>query len=211
MPFGFSDTFEVTPVKPPDAKPSPWLSEPLLFEPDNTAPVPDAHKKAFAIEWAKVPTDPFKAALQVFPEDTTSALWASRNWILEPDVNAIKDQYLKSLKEHEKLLDREETARKFLSFCDEKDKSGRYTIEARDRLKALEYYAKMMGYMEESVIKNVINNDTTVNNNEMKIVFVEPDAKMIEKISAIESKPANESKILDAEDIEAELGIKLVG
>ena len=207
MPFGFPDIFE---VEPPTPKPSPWLSAPVLFESDTSDPVPDTHKKTFGIEWAKLPSDPFKAALVVFGTDTTSALWASRNWILDPEVNAIKDQYLKSLQEHEKLLDREDTARKFLSFYEEKTNGGKPAYDGKDRLTALLNYSKMMGYLDDSVIKQTINNNTTTNN-KMEIVFVEPDKSMIEKIASIEHKPVNESKILDAEDIESDLGIRLVG
>lgn len=209
MPFGFADTFEVQPIDKP--KLSPWLTAPLLFEAETNSPaVPDTHKKAFAIEWAKYINDPFKAALVVFEHDTTSALWASRNWILDPEVNAIKDSYLKAIDGNKKLLDREETARKFLSFFDETTSSGKPAYDGKDRLTALVNYSKMMGFMEDSVIKNTINNNNTIDNRKMEIVFVEPDAKLNEKLKVLDA-PNNESKILESEEIESTLGIKLVG
>lgn len=201
MPFGFPDSFEVKPLALPQ---SPWLSLPTLIEDAPSFQNDGEKKQAFAIEWAKNPGNPFEAACIVFSSDTTSALWASRNWILDPEINARKDHYLKASDDVGKLLDKSELASRLLRFSEEKNIEGtRYVVEAKDRLKALEIYAKMMGYLNEATQINSTFNNT----NEMKIVFVNPDT--IDKPKIIEHEPDNESEEFEGEILP--LNIKLVG
>lgn len=202
MPFGYPDIFVAQPIA---SRTSSWLTSPVLFDNEPVISVDDAKKKAFALEWAKLPSDPFNAACNVFGADTTSALWASRNWILDPEVNAIKDHYLKTSETTENLLDKKAFAARLLKFSEEKNFEGtRYIVEAKDRLKALELYGKTMGFMAEASINNGVINNT---NNELKIVFVEPEIK--ENLKLIDNTPDNESEIL--EGAELPFAIKLVG
>lgn len=203
MPFGYPDTFEVEP--PLEPSPSPWLKAPVLIEETPIIADPQDERKAFALAWAKNPAEPFAAASDLYPADTTKALWVSRNWILDPTVNALKDSYIKAASESQTLLDKEQLAHRLLRTSEEKNLEGtRYLLDGKDRLKALELYAKVMGFMDDKPVNNISNHLT----NEMKIVFVEPENKE-ENIKIIEAAPENETRSTDIEDLPFK--IKLVG
>lgn len=167
MAFKFSpDTFE---VQPPLGWGKPVLSWPKPVQ----APRPswaddEARKKLFGIELAKHDT-PFQAACAMF-EDTSHALWASHNWLIDPIVIASKDLYNEAV--NSKLLDKDELAIKLLKFADEKGPNGFPTIDAKDRLAALKLYAEIQGYIG----KVEITPSNTYNDNRvMKILLVKPD------------------------------------
>lgn len=125
-------------------------------------------KKLFGIELAKNHSNPFEAGCAAFENNTTLALWASNNWLNDPIVIASKDLYANTVGVQDKLLDKDQTALKLLNIAEEK-LNGRYLAEAKDRLKALELYSKLRGYMAETTIDS---SKTLIN--EIKIVLVKP-------------------------------------
>ena len=153
-------------------------------------------KKLFGIALAKH-EKPFSAALDVFPDDTNAALWASYHWVNDPVVVASKDAYAQNIELSEKLLDKEQLAAKLIKFAEEKDASGRFYIcEAKDRLAAYKLFAEIQGFIGKIAIDASTNNFT---NNELKITLVKPEIQ--EKITA---------KVIEAEpDLEDALPINL--
>jgi hypothetical protein len=141
-------------------------------------------KEAFA-KLLKEGLKPFEAAIKIFMNDNGAALWVSQNWPQDELVKAVVDKPEKSLK----ILDKEEVAAKVLAFAEEKDNSGRFYVnESQERLKALELYAKICGYINNGsiVIPPVIND-----NRRMEIVLVSPDRKEEQK----QFKQIEETKI----------------
>lgn len=140
-----------------------------------TAPKPaienEAEKKVlFGIELAKEPA--FKAACNVF-NDTGIALWVVANWSNDPVVIASKDKYLEAVDSSATLLDKDQLAAKVLKFADEKNASNTfYLADAKDRLSALELYAKLKGYLN-----NKDNSNFSFTHNNMIIKLVEPEKK----------------------------------
>lgn len=158
----------------------------------------DEKKKLFAMELAKI-NQPFQAAINVCGDNTNEALWISKNWINDLQVLGYKDAYLNSLEVSKSLLDKDEVAARLLEMAEEKAANGMfYLLEGKDRLKALEIYSKLRGYLD--------NKDKASNNfihNQMIVKFVKPDNK--EKII---NHLENEDK--SSENI-TPLKIKLVG
>jgi hypothetical protein len=57
-------------------------NKPLLIPNDDTE-----LKLKFALDWLKT-EDPFKAAIKLYPQDTSVALWVATYWIDDPIVKA---------------------------------------------------------------------------------------------------------------------------
>ena len=162
------DTFIALPL---DAAPKPSvIPAPMI----NNA---TEKKKLFAMELVKA-SDPFQAACNICGQNTQEALWISKNWITDPEVLGHKDSYLNSVATSKTLLDKEEVAAKLLGMAEEKADNGMfYILEGKDRLKALELYAKIQGYLD--------NKDKQTNNfvhNSMIVKFVKPDEKTVKTI-----------------------------
>lgn len=178
------------PIKPPIIKPATELSKPS----NEPAYRSDFElKQRFGALLAKG-LKPFEAAIQIFDKDTSAALWVSTNWINDPVVQSVEIP-----PENLKLLDKEALAAKVLAFAEEKDISKRFYInESPERLKALELYAKICGFVGQTTISVPINND----NRTMNIKLVSPEKKI------------DNSTIIEAEIKSAEIvplrGIKLV-
>ncbi len=154
MQYHLPDTFE---VEPPVR--SAWKSpEPVI---ENA----DEKKALFGIELAKYPA--FKAATEVFGEDTSTAVWVSQNWTNDPIVVAAKDKYLEAADTSQALLDKAQLSRKLLAMAEEKNQSNTfYLLDGKDRLKALELYAKINGHLNDkldaSSVTNLIHNQMTI-------------------------------------------------
>lgn len=116
---------------------------------------------------------PFEAAIQLFVNDTSAALWVSENWPNDDVVKVIAEKPVKNFK----LLDKEALADKVLAFADEKDITGRFYVnESAERLKALELYAKIAGHIvKENVVVPITNDNRTMN-----IRLVAPEKKVDE-------------------------------
>lgn len=187
MPFGFPDKFFVQPIVGA-----------LIFWQN------DAEKKRlFGLELSKN-KNAFEAACSVFPEDTSKALWASVHWLADPIVIDAKVNGLQKSIALEPLLDKEALCRKLLSFSDDKvtfNGNEVYSAEAKDRLKALELYAKIQGFIDQPDI----NNNNFINN-EMVIKFVEPDKKEPE-IKIIDNLKEEKEEL----DDDSPIKLKLVG
>lgn len=145
-------------------------------------------KKLFGIELAKNHPNPFEAGCVAFDKDTGLALWAANNWLNDPIVIASRDLYANTIGVQDKLLDKDQTALRLLSIAEEKQ-NGRYLAEAKDRLKALELYSKLRGYMSDVTI----DNSKTLINNEMKIVLVKPQQQEERKTIDVVPTPIDEN------------------
>lgn len=190
--FNLPDVFEVEPPKL--APKSAWKI------PEPTIPNADEKKHLFGIELAKAPA--FKAACEVFKEDTNTALWVSTNWINDPIVIAAKDKYLEAADTSQTLLDKEQFARMLLNMANEKNASNTiHVLDGKDRLKALELYAQVMGYKDTKSDPTLTQNFI---HNSMTIKLVEPKDKEKE-IKQIDN---NEVEI---QNINSPLKLKLVG
>lgn len=129
-------------------------------------------KKLFGIELAKNHPNPFEAAITVF-EDTGISLWVSQNWLNDPLVIASRDLYKNTIGDKSKILDKDQLKVKLLNISEEKV-HGRYIATPQERLKALELYAKICGFIDQAKID--INNNTLIDN-KMQIVLVKPQQK----------------------------------
>ena len=190
MPFNIQDVFIAEPLPNLGAASGVWGNEPQI-DPEK--------KKLFGIELAKNHPNAFEAAIVVFNGDTGLSLWVSQNWINDPEVLAARDVYASTVGDKLKILDKDQLAVKLLTIADEKV-HGRYICEAKDRLKALELYAKLQGYTAET---NISTNNFI--NNEMKVVFVKPSQQK-EEVKQIDVTP---TKHLD-DNISSPISIKLV-
>ena len=194
MPFGFPDTFSVEP--PSNAWPQGSMP---AFHAD------EAKKKEFGIALAKEQI-PFNAACSICGDDTKAALWIVANWISDPVVIAAKDLYLKSVELDTTLLDKDQLGSRLLKFAEEKVKiAGKdvYISEAKDRLKALELYAEIMGFKKTTVDNSVKTFAIT----KLKVVVVEPKSTTPETVIEHDDKPIQQVKDKDA----LPLKLKLVG
>lgn len=130
-------------------------------------------KKLFGIELAKSHSNEFEAALVVFPDDTSTSLWVSQNWLSDPIVIASRDLYANTVGVKAKGLDKDQLKAKLLNIVDEKV-HGRYIATPLERIKALETYAKISGFIDNNRID--INNNTLIDN-KMQIILVKPQQK----------------------------------
>lgn len=147
-------------------------------------------KQRFGIALAKGATA-FDAGLELFENETSKALWASLNWVADPIVQASKDSYQQTAASLQKPLDKDALLAKILTFADERI-NGVPLVEAKDRLKALELYAKVSGYIDKVDI-NASTNINSTTNNLMKIVLVKPEKQdKIDQSSNIKSRIQNE-------------------
>lgn len=183
---------DIVDIVPPTPK-SIWnISQPIIENEEEK-------KRQFGVLLGKF--SPFKAACEIFGEDTNAALFISHNWIIDPVVVAAKDKYLEAADTSQVLLDKSQLARKFLNMAEEKNPSNTfYILDGKDRLKALELYAKINGYLDDK------NNQALTQNfvhNSMTIKLVEAEKKE-QKITTID----NEDKI---QNTNSPLKLKLVG
>lgn len=179
--------FNVTKPKTENDWGKPTVSRPEL---DNN----EDKKKLYGIEWAKN-SNAFEAALNLFKEDTNSAVWVSLNWLSDPIVLASKELYLKTLELNTPLLDKDQFSARLLQISEEKDdETGRYTIDAKDRIAVLNLYAKVRGYIDQP--DN--NSSKTFNNNGIMIKVVKVEAKeekVLDLAPQIELEPSVENAL----------------
>lgn len=130
-------------------------------------------KKLFGVELAKGHASPFLAACAIFSE-ASGALWASINWINDPEVLAARDIYQETVELDTTLLDKDQFAAKILKIADDRH------IASDDLIKYLELYAKVRGFLKPDNVGN-----TTVSINEIKVKFVKPEIREQPKPSII--------------------------
>ena len=144
-------------------------------------------KKAFGSQLG-IGKQAFDAACAVCGSNTAQALYISQHWLNDPVVLAAKEIFIKTVHNSNTLLDAEELAAKLLQMANEKNASNTfYLLEGKDRLKALELYAKVRGF-DKSVAPT-----TNITFKQMVVKFVEP--KKEEKI--IDRLPDNDQQILN--------------
>ena len=114
--------------------------------------------------------DPFKAALQIFPDNTPKALEVSHMWPREPEVIAIKNGILDGIDEMELLPTKAE-------FC--RDLIGKLkTVEfVDDYTKLATLYANVRGFIEKP------GTSVNIQNNQMAVV---PDTSQVESVEDAE-------------------------
>lgn len=169
-------------VKPPSPWPTETIKKPQI---DND----ELKKKEFGVELAKG-LKPFDAGLEICGNNTADAVWISLNWLSDPIVLAARDTYSKLVELETPLLDKNQFAARLLKVSEEKDEeTGRYLIDAKDRLKALELYGKTQGFIdkpEDHSNKTFVNNGLTIkivkseNQNEEKIIDLAPEKAGLE-------------------------------
>ena len=167
-------------------QPNVWASN----QPSQPPPRPDFAddeelKKAFGIELGRG-KDSFNAGLEIFDQAMPKALWASVHWAKDPIVIASRDTYLKTMKQLEKPLAKEELLWEVLE-------GARKAGEDRDRIQFLKLYSEISGFTGPKI---AIDASTTTNNtnNLTKIVLVKGSQ---EPILSTNKAPVlnNESKI----------------
>lgn len=194
MPFGKSDTFDAK--KPlsavfelPSLLSGPGWGSPFAQTHILSNDPPSYHndeekKRQFAIELAKnanKANGAFLAACNVFPDDTSAALWANREWINDPLVIKLREEHLKEVETDNGSLDREQFAAKLMSLAEARNIAGTHFIfDDKERVNLLELYAKVRGFTDKSDDgdgKTIINGLTIklvkaeeVNDNKPKII-----------------------------------------
>ena len=118
----------------------------------------DELKQAFAMLLLKTPSDPFKAALSLFPNNTNRALWIAQNW--PADILVLKSQ--------REIIDEDDGE---LSFLPTKadflglvwDKMNTEFIDNEDFAKLGKLYADSRGFIKKPETLIDMSNKT-VNN-----------------------------------------------
>lgn len=194
MPFGQSDTFEVAPL--PDGWGNPFQ------RPQAAAPMahqlPAYHddvnkKKQYGVALANRNNQAmagFLAGCDVF-EDTSAALWVSREWINDPIVLEAREQRLKTVEVERGTLDREQFAARLLSLSEEKNLAGtHYTFDDKERVNLLKLYAEVKGFTGKASDGATITNNTLVQG--LTIKLVKPEEKEEPKtLNVPNSNPQN--------------------
>lgn len=202
MPFGQPDIFEVPSL------PSGW-GNPFIAPAAPMAEAKPAYhndiqkKKQFGIELAKRKNQlnaAFNAGLVIFGDDTSAALWVSREWVNDPIVLAAREEQLSSQVQETVSLDREQFAARLLQEYEAKNLSGTaYLYDDKERVNLLKLYADVKGFLKQDAAP-IINNNL-VQGLTIKLVKVEPKE---------EPKPINQnSEIQNQNSLPVKL--KLVG
>ncbi len=119
-------------------------------------------KQKFVEFWLTMPKDPFKAALEIFPENTNRALRIAAEWPKDPEVLEIKEKLLSNAKEGELsfLPSKTEWAREVWNMSQNKN------IDFENKIKVLKLYADGRGFIEKQ------SNGPVVNVNQNRVIVV---------------------------------------
>ncbi len=129
----------------------------------------EGKKKQFA-EFLANGLKPFEAACSICGQNTNLALWIAQNWVNDPIVKQLRE----TVDTGQSLLDKDQLALKFLSMAEEKNATNTfYLLDGKDRLKALELYAKVKGLLDTKD-----NGATNFIHNHMTIKLIEPEKKL---------------------------------
>ncbi len=117
-------------------------------------------KLKFAELLLKTPDEPFKAALALFPDDVSRALWVAAHWPADPDVKAAQEEALADSGSLSFLPSKAELARDIWQRM-----QGTKTVEGRlispdadDYAKLAKLYAEVMNFIEKPSITTNVNN-----------------------------------------------------
>jgi len=113
-------------------------------------------KAEFARLLLKSPSDPFKAALMLFPDNTNRALRVANDWPADPEVMAAQAALLEEDGELSFLPTKADFARKIWDKMDEE------RLAPEDFAKLGKLYADVRGFIEkpQTNINNNVNNVT---------------------------------------------------
>lgn len=108
-------------------------------------------KAAFAALLLKTPNEPFKAALALFPDNTSRALWVANHWVADPEVLAAQKNLKDTLGEFAGLADKSELARSIWERMQGTQTADGRTIPptADDFAKLAKLYAEVRGFIEK--------------------------------------------------------------
>lgn len=118
-------------------------------------------KERFAEALLRSPTDPFRAALAIFGNDTVSALKASNSWPSDLVVLQRQADLLEEYGPDEYLPTKAHVARRIYEV-------GDAATDPKDRLAAFKLYADIRGFMPKA--ENVNNTNITLNQNRVMVV-----------------------------------------
>lgn len=119
-------------------------------------------KAEFAKLLLKTPNDPFKAALLLFPDNTSRALRVANEWPADPEVMAAQAELLEEDGELAYLPTKADFARKIWDKMDEE------RLAPEDFAKLGKLYADVRGFIE----KPQTNINTNVNNVTNRVMVV---------------------------------------
>lgn len=114
-------------------------------------------KKQYAMELLRNPTDPYKAALALFPNSPQKALAIFTNWREDPEIDELKKELVETFGDIGVLPTKAQVALKIYEVATD---NPRATVD--EKLKAYKLYADVMGYIER-IPQAVINNNLTQN------------------------------------------------
>ena len=112
----------------------------------------DATKESYAAALLRHPNDAFKAALEVFPTDTSKALYICNNWTRTDEIVELKNKAVKQTGEGAYLPSKPKVAREIFDLQTQTD-------DPELKLKALKLYCDVQGYIEKP--------GTTINNQQV--------------------------------------------
>lgn len=116
-----------------------------------TTPNESEEKAAFAALLLKTPTEPFKAALALFPDNTSRALWVANHWVNDPEVLAAQKRNKEEFGEFAGLADKVDLARDIWQRMQgTTTPDGRQIIPSPDDYaKLAKLYAEVRGFIEK--------------------------------------------------------------
>lgn len=113
-------------------------------------------KRAFALAWLRQPDDAFKAACEIWPNDTQKALKASSFWVRDPEVIAERERLLDEHGEEAFLPSKHDLAREIWKLTQDGLRE--------DRIKAMKLYAEVRGFIEKPQTNVNVDNSKTTHN-----------------------------------------------
>ena len=123
----------------------------------------DTLKKAFAGSLLKYPTDPIKAAIEVFgAANNYRVVKASQDWVHDPLVLTTQTELIKEFGEDTFLPSKLTLARRIFELGE------KTTATVGERLAAFRLYADVRGFIEKQAV--VDNRSITVNQNKVMVV-----------------------------------------
>ena len=122
----------------------------------------DAEKKrAFAFKLLQNPTKPIEAAKAVFPGDMATACTVSVAWVNDPEIIELQQKLLEEYGEEHFLPSKADVGRELYKI------GTQYAADNKDKIKALETFSRLMGYLGESSTN--INNFMSTSNRVMMV------------------------------------------
>lgn len=116
-------------------------------------------KAKFAEALLRTPTDPFRAAMALFGNDTVRALEVANSWPVDLAVLQRQADLLEQFGPDEYLPTKATVARRIYEV-------GETAADVKDKLAAYKLYADIRGFMP----KGETNNNIVVNNNRVMVV-----------------------------------------